>query len=162
MLTPIRAVFSTLVLLLAAGAALADEAAKTAKIEEMLQLTKADQMINQMLDQVRSMQTQQLARMDLPPERRARAQEMQSKISQLISASLSWEKLRPQYVKLYSDAFTEEELAAILAFYKSPAGRAMLEKMPQLMLKSMSIGQQAVANIQPEIERLVREEQGKQ
>jgi hypothetical protein len=99
--------------------------------------------------------------MDVSPERKARAQELQSKISRLISGGLSWEKLRPQYVKLYSGTFMEEELAAILAFYKSPAGRAMLEKMPQLMLKSMSIGQQAVANIQPEIERLVREEQEK-
>ena len=34
----------------------------------------------------------------------------------------------PDLVKLYSDAYSENELDGILAFYRTPAGRAMLAK----------------------------------
>jgi hypothetical protein len=134
---------AVLALLLSAGAASADEASKTAKIEEMFQITNAKQMVQQVMEQMRSMQSAQLAKLE--PAARARAEEDQNKMNQVLAERLSWDKLKPRLITLYSETFTEEELAGTLAFYKSPAGRALMEKMPVLMSRTMVMAQEMMA-----------------
>jgi hypothetical protein len=70
---------------------------------------------------------------------------------------MSWEKFKPAIVQIYAEVYTDEELDGILAFYRSPAGRAMLEKMPQLMSRTMAVAQKLMGDIQPEIEKMVKE-----
>jgi hypothetical protein len=94
-------------------------------------------------------------------EERAKAQERQAKVMELIKSHLRWEKLKPHYMKIYSETFTDAELDGMLAFYESPAGRAMLEKMPGLMVKSMALVQEQMRELMPEIQRLSRESQAK-
>jgi hypothetical protein len=156
------AVVSTVILLAVAGAARADEVSKKAKIEELFQLTDIERMMGQVLGQVRSMQTAQIERMAMTAEARSRAREIQDRIQALIARMLSWERLKPQYVALYGETFTEEEIDGMLAFYRSPAGRAMREKMPALMKKSMELTQQMMRDIQPEMTKIMEEgRQGK-
>ena len=50
------------------------------------------------------------------------------KIQAVISGALSWNKLEPEYTKIYEDAYTEQQIDDILAFYKSPTGQVMVEK----------------------------------
>jgi len=135
----------------------ADEASKAAKIEEMLQLTHVDRMTAQMLDQVKSMVAAQVSKMDVPEEARKASAEMQQKMMDLVADRLSWAKAKPAYARIYSETFSEGEIDGILTFYKSPAGQAMLEKMPQLMQKSMAVGQQLMGDIAPDIERIMSE-----
>lgn len=59
--------------------------------------------------------------------------DMRAETVQLIRTEMSWEKLEPMYIKLYSQAFTQAELDGMLAFYKSDAGKAVTARMPQLM-----------------------------
>ena len=140
-----------------AAPALADEASKGAKIEEMMQLTHADKTIQQFVEQIKTMQMAQITKMDMPAGEREAADEMQQKIMALVSDRLRWEKVKPAFVKLYADTYTEEEIGAIVEFYKSPAGTAMLEKMPQLMQRSMAVGQQLMGDLAPEIKRITEE-----
>jgi hypothetical protein len=70
---------------------------------------------------------------------------------------MDWQKLKPEYVKLYAEVFTEEEIEGMVAFYKTPAGHAMIEKMPALLSKSMEIGQRQMAGIMPEIQKAVED-----
>jgi hypothetical protein len=137
--------------------ALADEASKNAKIEEMMKLTHADRTIQQFVEQIKSMQMAQISKMDIPAGEREAADEMQQKIMALVSDRLQWDKVKPAFVKLYSDTYTEEEIGAIVEFYRSPAGKAMLEKMPQLMQRSMAVGQQLTGDLAPEIKRITEE-----
>jgi uncharacterized protein len=69
--------------------------------------------------------------------------------------------MRPGYVKAYSETFSEEEIDGILAFYESPAGRAMQAKMPILMPKIMALAQAQAGELMPEIQLITRDEQGK-
>lgn len=48
--------------------------------------------------------------------------------------------LESEMVKLYMDIFSEKELAEILAFYRTPAGRKAIEAAPQLMAKGAELG----------------------
>jgi uncharacterized protein len=94
------------------------------------------------------------------PEQRAKAQEFRNKMLDLLKTRISWEKMRPGYVKAYSETFSEE-IDGILAFYESPAGRAMQAKTPILMPKIMALAQAQASELMPEIQRITRETQDK-
>jgi hypothetical protein len=153
----IAVVFAAATLLWNAAPALADEASKQAKIEEILQLTHADRMMTQMFDQMKSSVAAQVSKMDVPENARDAAAEMQRKILDMVSERMSWERAKPKLVAVYDETFTETDIDGILGFYKSPAGQRMLEKMPELMQKSMAVGQQLVGDVFPEIKRMMEE-----
>src|SRR5664279_3153637 len=112
----------------------ADEASKSAKAEELLQLTQSDQMMKMMEPMMKGM----LAQMDnIPAEQRAKVGEMQGKMMALVAESLS--KAKPALAKVYTDTYTEDELDGILTFYKSPAGKALLQKMPEVMQRMVPV-----------------------
>jgi len=133
----------------------ADEASKNAKIEELLKLSNVDRMMSQMTDQMKAMTSAQFNGMNLSAEDRKASQEMQDRIVALIVER--WGKMKPMLVKAYADTYTEEEVDGILTFYRSPAGQAMLQKMPALMQRSMALGQQMIAELMPEIQKMTAE-----
>lgn len=149
----------TSVLLLAALPVLADDASKAQKIEELLVLTKADKMIDQVFDQMNNAVFAQLSSLPTPPDQDPQKKQMmldvQKQMMELLRKKLAWDKMKPQYVRIYSESFSEDEVAAIIGFYKTPAGRSMLEKLPTVMAKSMELVQPMMKDIMPEIQRIV-------
>ena len=139
----------------------AQELTKEAKIERLLTVMNADNMIDQMFEQIKAMTAAQVPP-GTSPEQVAQARQVQTKIMDLVKARISWEKMRPQYVKLYAETFSDEEISGMLAFYGSPAGHAMLEKMPALVTKIMEVAQAQMKDILPEIQRIIRESAPKQ
>jgi hypothetical protein len=65
--------------------------------------------------------------------------------------------MKPEYVRLYDEVYSDEEITGILAFYKSAAGQALIRKMPLLMTKSMEISQRHLSGLMPEIQRITKE-----
>ena len=88
----------------------ADEASKSAKAAELLQLTQGDQMMKTMEPMMKGMLAQ--AEQDIPAEQRAKVGEMQEKVMALIAESLN--KAKPALAKVYTDTYTEEEIDGIL------------------------------------------------
>jgi hypothetical protein len=129
----------------------ADEASKAAKAEELLQLSQGDQMMKMMEPMMKGMLAQ--ADKDMPAEQRAKVGEMQEKIMALVAASLN--KAKPALAKVYTDTYTEAEIDGILAFYKSPAGKAFIQKMPEVMQRSMPVMMQMMGDLQPQIKTMV-------
>jgi hypothetical protein len=146
----------TLTIIVTGLLASAQEPTKEAKIERVLALMKAEALTDQVFEQMKAM-TASMVPPDATEKQRAHAQEVEAKVMDLVKDRMSWEKLRPVYVKMYSETFSDVEIDGMLAFYQSPAGRAMLEKMPLLVSKIMSLAQSQMAGIMPEIERLVKE-----
>jgi hypothetical protein len=61
-------------------------------------------------------------------------------------------------LKLYADNFTDADLTAAIAFYRTQAGQHMLQKLPQLTQQGMQLGQSIVVKHLPEIQaRLIEE-----
>ncbi len=146
----------TLTLITSGLLASAQEPSKEAKIVRVLALMKAEALTDQVFEQMKA-ETASISAPNASEKERAHAREIQAKIMDLVKDRMSWEKMRPVYVKMYSETFTDEEIDGMLAFYQSPAGRAMLEKMPQLVAKIMALAQSQMAGLMPEIERLVKE-----
>jgi hypothetical protein len=141
--------------------AYADDASKTAKVEEFFQLAKMDDLLRQTLtmtmNQLKSGIFQQLAGVKLAPDQEKLMDEYQDRLSKVISDALSWEKLKPGYVKLFADAYTEPELDDIVAFYKSPTGRSMVAKTPMLMTKATSVVQAKMEEAMPALQKVIQD-----
>jgi hypothetical protein len=148
-------------LLMAAGSARADEASKARKVEELFAVARLEEMFSQSMtmamNQVKTSVMQETRGVNLPPEKTKLLEEMQGKVEAVVRTALSWEQIRPQYINLYAGAFTEEQLDDLLAFYRSPAGQAMVSSSPMLMKKGAEIAQQRMNAAQPELKRLVEE-----
>lgn len=158
---PRRLLTLTAVLLFALPLAHADDASKRAKIQEMLTLTNSEQMMNQALDQMSAMMknaaAQQAVKQNLTPEQQQIQDSFNAKITRIIQQSLSMDSIRPIIMQVYDETYTEDEIDGILAFYRSPAGKAFLAKTPQLMVKTMTLMQQQMAAVQPQIEQAVKD-----
>ena len=135
----------------------AQENTKTAKIEELLKQTNAEAMSQQMYGQIRAMTTRQLNTMSGSEEAKAAAAQAIDKIMTELQNRLSWAKMKPEYVRLYDEVYSDEEITGILAFYKSAAGQAFVKKMPILITKSMEISQRQMSDLMPELQRITRE-----
>ena len=159
---PASALFLSTALLCCLSQTRADDASKKAKIEEILQITRTDQMLKQTMQQVRTMQLAQLKKMDLPADQKTLMDDIQTKTMALISDRLSYEKAKPLYVGLYAEVFSEEEIDGIMGFYKSPAGKAMIEKMPMMMQRLMPMMQKMTDDLQADIQKIVEEAKQKQ
>jgi len=149
-------------LFLAALPLLADQTTKTALIEEMLQLTGADKTVDNVLDQQQELIKQQLGNLVLQDESLSPyrdklepvIQDYQAKIIAVMKKAMNWTEVKPQMVKIYDELFTEQELSAIVAFDKTPAGKALIDKTPAIAGKSLEVGLRQLSSAMPDIEHL--------
>jgi hypothetical protein len=65
--------------------------------------------------------------------------------------------MKPAYVKLFSETYTEPQVDDLLAFYRSPTGQVMVAKSPELIVKANAIVQQKMLAAQPELQKLIQE-----
>ncbi|MEP7027795.1 MAG: DUF2059 domain-containing protein [Candidatus Eisenbacteria bacterium] len=72
---------------------------------------------------------------------------------------LSWEQMEPEIVRLYAATFSDQEVRAITAFYRTPAGQKALARMPELTQKGVELGAAAAQQHMPDLKRMI-EEQG--
>ena len=75
----------------------------------------------------------------------------------LVADRMSYEKFKPMFIQIYTEVFSEEEIDGIIGFYKSPAGKAMIEKSPLLMQRVMPMMQKVTADLQPDIQKIIEE-----
>ena len=129
----------------------ADEASKTAKAAELLQITQGEQMMKMMEPMMKGMTAQM--NKDVAAEDRAKIDEIQGKMMATIAENLS--KAKPALAKVYTDTYTEEELDGILGFYKSPAGKAFIQKMPEVMQRSMPVMMQMMGDMQAQMKSIM-------
>ena len=136
----------------------ADLASRRAKAQEMLLLLHMDRLMDQLMsgtmNQMSTM-TKSLGSGNLKPEDQARLDDFQKRVFQLISSQVGWKALEPDYVELYANNFTDDQLDAILAFYKSPAGVALIDKLPTLTTEGMQIAQSKMTALQPQLKQML-------
>jgi hypothetical protein len=155
-----KSVGSALVLtLLLVPSAYADRSSKDRKVHEMLALMRMEETTNRLEQEqeahLRATAEQELAGAKLDPDQRKSFEELQRKLIHLLRETTTWKAMEPKFVKLYSDAYSEEEIDAILLFYRSPAGQAMLAKAADLTEKSIAISQRSMAAVAPKIQEAI-------
>ena len=130
------------------SAALADEKSHRKAAEDLLKIMGIEDQLTRSIDQ--SIDIQIKANPQIEPFREV--------MKKFFTKHLSWAGLKEDLIGIYTDAFTEEELKQIKAFYETPAGKRMAEKMPELTSKGMQLGVARVQANQAELQQMIQEE----
>ena len=75
----------------------------------------------------------------------------------LLKDLLEWGKLEPMYIRIYQKSFSQAEVDGMIAFYKTPAGQAVIGKMPAVMQNTMEEMQQMMTPVMQKMQRLQQE-----
>jgi hypothetical protein len=66
-------------------------------------------------------------------------------------SALASDELPSLLVKIYDHYFTHEQILELIEFYKTPLGKALVEKTPQVQADAMAVGQRWAAETSQEI-----------
>ncbi len=61
------------------------------------------------------------------------------------------------YTRIYMESFTQDEVDGMLAFYATPAGQALIKKMPVAMQKTMEAMQQMMGPMMQKLQAIQSE-----
>lgn len=76
---------------------------------------------------------------ELTPAQKTEVEEFRKKFKATLAEEISLAKIMSIYAQTYRDTFTQEEVNGVIAFYKSPAGKAVTEKNPDVMRKAAGL-----------------------
>jgi hypothetical protein len=148
--------------LLLAGPAVANDApASDESIQELLVITDAHKLIDTMNLQVQAMvrtsSKQATQGQTMTPAKQAVLDRMQAKMEAALNEMLNWDSLQAMYLRTYRASFTQDELDGMMAFYRTPAGIAMIKKMPLVMQNVMGEMQSVMKPMQVKMREIQRE-----
>ncbi|APW39268.1 hypothetical protein RD110_20310 [Rhodoferax koreense] len=135
--------------LLTATLACRAEPPSTESVEALLVATKSEAIMESvnanMENTLRQGMAQTLAGRKVTPQLQRFLDKAPRQFAEAMKEEMSWATLKPLYVQLYQESFTQEEVDGLVAFYRSPAGEALTNKMPIVMQKTMALVQSRVA-----------------
>jgi hypothetical protein len=138
----------------------ADTPPSEASIKQLLEVGRAHQLINTMMEQMDAYMKQIMQQATQGQRITAKIQKdidkRQTEMMRAIKDILDWNKLEPLYVRVYQKSFTQDEVDGLVAFYKSPTGQALLTKMPAVMQNTFNEVQQMM---QPMMQRMQQMQQ---
>jgi len=96
----------------------------------------------------------------LPKERVEKLKRGQKRAKELMLKELSWEVIREDMVKLYAEAYSEEELKELTKFYLSPLGQKVIKTDLALLPKANDIIMKKTQELQltQKIQKIMMEE----
>ena len=138
-----------------------DSAARRTQAEALLNamhteqvLTNATARVHQLVDNVGKSAG---AKSDLSPEQKAAEQKAQAEAHEMIAKQLSWDAVKGDFIQAYADAFTEDELKGLVAFYSSPLGQKLVQTQPQVTEKMGKLTQQKAMAVVPAVLQKIKE-----
>lgn len=133
--------------------------ASEASIRELLEVSHARQMMDQMygsslqgmFDTI--LQSEANGR-EIPEHRKPALNRFKERLEALMREKMGWQVMEPDVIHLYASTFTQEEVEGMVAFYRTPAGQAVIEKMPQLMQNMMPMMRKYLQNMIPQMQAI--------
>jgi len=72
-------------------------------------------------------------------------------IREFMDEHFRFEEMEPDFIRMYTDLYTEEEIRGMTAFYRTPVGQRMVETLPELSAASQGIVMQRLQAAMPEL-----------
>src|SRR5207237_8989369 len=128
--------------------------------KQLLEVSHAGQLVESMIGQMDGMMKNAMAQVtqgqQLSPKMQKEVEQFRADGMAEMKAVLDWNKLESMYVRIYQKSFSKQEIEGMIAFYKTPTGQAVLNKMPLVLQNTMTEVQQMV---QPMLQRLQQKQQ---
>ncbi len=125
--------------------------------EELIKITDGDTVMEKMKAQVTMIFQQITAQMNVQETDKPKLEKYSKRFDAILKEDMAWEKVKVQYLDLYTSVFTEEETKGLVDFYKSDLGKKVTAKMPELMQQSMTVARSYMQNVVPKLEDLTEE-----
>ena len=135
----------------------AGEASHRAAVEELLHVSKVDQMLEPTIQQLDSMLEQQFAKLAESKDDKRILKKYRKRLVRLVRSKMKWEMMKADIVDIYVNVYTEDEVKEVTKFYQSPIGQKLIAKMPQVMQEAMTVSQKNLQRLMPEIQKISRE-----
>jgi hypothetical protein len=140
------------------SAAESDAAPTDESVAELMTITGMKALLDNVVQQTdTSMQAkilQSLSGHAVTGEQRIILDDMRTRMIDMMKQTMSWDVLSPKYAAIYKKTFTQEEIDGMLTFYKTPAGKAVITKMPAVTQYSMQLTQVLMADLMPKIMKI--------
>lgn len=85
------------------------------------------------------------------PEMQPFVDDARAKILNAMRKAYEWEGLRENYITIYQENFTQAEVDGLLAFYRSPAGKALNEKTAAVTQRMVAVMSQKMSATMGEV-----------
>jgi hypothetical protein len=129
-----------------------------ASIKQLLEAAHARKLIDSVMTQMDTLmkQTMQQATQGqpVPPKVQKDIDKREAEMMAALKEMLDWNKLEPMYVRVYQKSFTQSEVDGMIAFYKTPAGQAVISKMPVVMQNTMNEMQQMMGPMMQRLQKM--------
>lgn len=135
----------------------ADEASHRAKATEMMTVLHTQRMVQQISENLKKQISDAADKIAGPTptdDAKAKVADFEKKADQMIDTQISWDTMQAGFTDIYVKNLTEEQLDGIIAFYKSPAGVALLENMPTVNNQVTQFGGSHMTALQPLLKQL--------
>jgi hypothetical protein len=143
--------------LFVAPASAAEELAKPETIRALLDATQARKLLDTMRSQVDGQfdagMKAALGETKLTANQQKIVTDARAKFLAIATEQLDWSRFEPMMIDIYSETFTEQEVQGALQFYRSPAGQAVVLKMPQVAQNTMRRVQSLMAETAPRLKQ---------
>lgn len=130
--------------------------ASAESIEALLELTKAKDLVDaagmNMESSIRQEMLEAVGNQKLTSKQKQALEVLPRKLVLAMQPEFDWSVLKPEFVRLYAETFSQEEVDGLSQFYRTPLGQAVIAKMPILQSRCMEITQARLAIAIPKIE----------
>ena len=106
-------------LLIFSSSLYAEQNTKQQKIDELISVMNLDSMVDSMYGQVEGMMKGMSDQMGVKPSEQAIFDKYYGDMTTVLKTEMSWAKMQPMMVNVYDKHFSEQEIADMLAFYKT-------------------------------------------
>lgn len=122
---------------------------ETAQVRKLLDsvMTQMDTMLQQTMKQATQGRK-------VPPKVQKDIDKREAEMMAILKEILDWGKLEPMHVRVYQKSFTQQEVDGMIAFYQTPAGHAVITKMPLVMQNTMNEMQEMMGPVIQKMQKM--------
>lgn len=121
---------------------------------ELFEAMHSEEAVQQTFDRVFSQIPEFQTQMGVPEDRQARSEQYMEEVTTVFKEIMTWERMRDQFVVVYAEVFTEQELRELADFYTSPIGKKYVEKQPEMAQAAMRITGEMMRELMPRIKEI--------
>ena len=129
-----------------------------ASIRQLLEVAGARKLVDSVMMQMDNLMQQSIAQAtqgrEIPPKVQKDIDQRRAEMVAMMKELLDWNKVEPIYLRVYQKTFTQQEVDGMIAFYKTPAGQAVIGKMPSVMQNTIDEMQQMMAPVMQKMQKM--------
>ncbi len=133
-----------------------EKAEKISEAAELIRSMKFEEMIKKSIDQQKEAMAD-MTRQMLGDQASEEMIAMQMRAMEAFNEAMDWDGFQEDMTRVYEETFSSEEIQGLLNFYSTPAGRAYVDKQPELARRTMQVMQPRIMKAMPRMHQALGE-----